>query len=539
MNRERILPVIGFALLFACFGIALTQVFKRQRSANNPDEVVIRIAHWQLESGIRDAIDTLARDYERLNPGVRIEQNPIPERIYPSWFKTQLVGGTAPDLIQVGKGSDDETLARFFSPLTEHVEKPNPYNAGTPLAGMPWRDTFVDGLASGESYKPNLLEYYGVPLSMVTIRMYYNVTEWKRILGDTPPPADYDAFVSICERVQAHAQKTGMTIFPIAGSNYGTPWFASQLIGSQTQRLAQRLDDNLLLRPHPTTNALQFLVGRWNLDEPEFINGLVLSRQIGRFAQPGFIQAARDDATFYFVQGRALMIVTGSWDAPSFRSLAPFEVGAFQLPMPSPDHPRFGVGVLGPVSESETPTGASFGLTRASPHPERALDFLHFLSSLEGNGTFSRVSNWLPAVIDVDLPPLVKPFAPVVDGYVNGIGIDVGGGANVSRIVNANLNALFDANADIGKLQDILRTQLPRAVRQDVRRSHKQIGLNTARLDTLLAAQVILNARKHVASEHRRKQSELLEAQTMQELARAWIHHELETLPDTPVPIGD
>src|SRR5690606_22806955 len=91
--------------------------------------------------------------------------------------------------------------------------------------------------------------------------------------------------------------------------------------------------------------------------------------QIGRFAQPGFIQADRDDASFYFVQGRALMIVTGSWDAPTFRTLAPFELSALQLPLPSPDHPRSGAGVLRPTSGAETPTGTTFGLPQASRPP--------------------------------------------------------------------------------------------------------------------------------------------------------------------------
>ena len=531
MKRERLLPLIGFTLLLVCFGIALVRVFNRQRADSNPEAIVIRVAHWQLESGIRDAVDALARDYERLHPGVRIEQNPIPERIYPSWLKTQLVGGAAPDLIQIGKGSDDETLARFFIPLTDQVEEPNPYNTGTSLAGIRWRDTFLDGLAGGESYKPNLLEYYGIPLSIITTRMYYNVTEWKRILGDTPPPTDYDAFIAICERVNAHAARTGEKIYPIAGSNYGTPWFASALIGSQTQRLGQRLDDTLVLRPVPLENATQFLNKEWTLDEPEFLNGLTLARQIGRYAQPGFIQANRDDATFYFVQGRALMIVTGSWDAPSFRALAPFELSAFRLPMPLPDHPRYGAGVLGNTSEAETPTGTTFGLTRASRHREQALDFLHFITSQKGNRTFSEVSSWLPSVADIELPPLVQPFAPVIDGYVNGIGLDVGGGANVSRIVTSNLGALFDANTDITRLRDLLSAELPGAVRADLVRTNRQFVINSSRQDTLLAAQVILRGKHPEAAEHRRKQSELLEAQTMQELRRAWIAHELEAAP--------
>lgn len=531
MKREKYLPFIGLALLLACFSVALFRVFGRHREATNPDEIVIRIAHWQLESGIRDAIDALARDYEHRNPGVRIEQIPIPERIYPSWLKTQLVGGTAPDLIQIGKGSDDETLARFFVPLSEQAEAINPHNAGTPLAETRWRDTFVDGLAGGDSYKPNLLEYYGFPLSMFTVRMYYNVTEWRRILGDTPPPADYDAFVSICERIRRHAAESGKKIVPIAGSNYGTPWFASSLIGSQTQRLARRLDDTLTLKPHATETAIQLLTGRWSLDDPDFVNGLALAREIGRFAQPGFLQANRDDAAFRFVNGRALMIVTGSWDAPSFRALAPFEVSAFRLPMPTPDHPRFGAGVLGDLSEADTATATAFGLTRASRHPAQAIDFLQFLTSVEGNAMFSRVSSWLPSVVDIELPPLVKPFEPVLDGYVPGFGMEVGGGADVRRIVDSNLGALFDANADLEKIRHILRTNLPAAVRSDLERTLRQMTLNTTRQDTLLAAQIVLGLQRPESAEHRRKQSELLEAQTLQELRRAWVVHELGAAP--------
>lgn len=531
MNRDRILPLFGLVLLLVCFGLALARIIGRERAEADPDQVVIRLAHWQLESGIRDAIDTLARDYERLHPGVTIQQNPIPERIYPSWLKTQLVGGTAPDLIQIGKGSDDETLARFFAPLTAELDLANPYNTATPLAATPWRETFVDGLAGGDSYKPNLLEYYGVPLSMFTVRMYYNVTAWRRILGDTPPPADYDAFVDLCERVREHARATGETMLPIAGSSYGTPWFTSALIGGQTQRLARSLDDALVLRPMGTDNALQFLAGRWRLDDPDFVNGLELARQVGRYAQPGFLQATRDDASFYFMQGRALMIVTGSWDAPSFRALAPFELGVFRLPMPLADHPRYGAGIIGPVSEADTPSGATFGLTRSSRHPERALDFLRFVTSQTGNAEFSRVSSWLPSVVGIELQPLVQPFAPATHGYVNGLGLDVGGGADVRRILDAHLGALFDANTDLSRFQETLRTQLPAAVRSDLLRTCAQFLANTGRQDTLVVAQTMLRAASPDSADLLRKQSELFEAQTMQELRRAATLRDLAAIP--------
>lgn len=530
-NRKLILPLCGAALGVLCFAAALWQVFRPAGAADRSDKTLIRVAHWQLESGLRDAFDVIARDYERLHPDVKIEQIAIPERIYPSWLRTQLVGGTAPDLIQIGKGSDDEILARYFNPLSPYIKSANPYNEGTPLADIPWRDTFIDGMTGSVTYQPNLLDYYGIPLATITTRIYYNVTAWRRILGDTPPPTHYDEFVAACERILQHAATTGENVIPLAGSNYGTPWFASSLVGSQTQRLAQELDDSLVLQPISIETALQYLSGRWSLEDPAFANGLRLAQQIGRYAQPGFLQANRDDASFYFVQGRALMIVTGSWDAPSFRSLAPFEMSAFVMPLPQPSHPQYGAGVIGPVSEAASPMGTSFGLTKTSRHPEVAMDFLRYITSFDGNAKFSAVSLWLPSVAEIPAPEPIKPFEPQLDGYVNGFGLAIGNGPDVRRVVESNLGTLFDPRADIDKLQDTMAAKLPDALRSDLTRTVRSFLANSNRQDTLVAAQSVLASRHPQNPDFARKRHELLEAQTLQELRAAWIEHELAQSP--------
>src|SRR5207253_9887425 len=128
---------------------------------NNPRQITIRFAHWQLENGPRDAFEKIAAEYSKLHPGISVEQLPIPERIYPNWFITQLVGGMAPDLIQIGKGSNDERLTRFFTPLSDLASSPNPYNKGTDLEGVPMRETLFDGMEGG--FVQNLIEFYAVP----------------------------------------------------------------------------------------------------------------------------------------------------------------------------------------------------------------------------------------------------------------------------------------------------------------------------------------------------------------------------------------
>lgn len=112
--------------------------------------------------------------------------------------------------------------------------------------------------------------------------------------------------------------------------------------------------------------------------------------EVGRFMPAGFMQMAREDAMFYFAQGRALLMVSGSWDAESIRLQTTFPVGVIDLPAPLPDDPRFSEFTLGRPSEGTTFGAAAFGLVRLSRHPEVAIDFLRFLTSAESNRELAR-----------------------------------------------------------------------------------------------------------------------------------------------------
>lgn len=532
MKKESITNAIGLLLLVGVFGFAAVQVLSRHRATDTDGTVVIRFAHWQLESGLRDSLDGLARDYEALHPGVRIEQLAVPSRTYPQWLKTQLIGGTAPDVLQLSRTLDDEAIARFFLPVTREVEQPNPYNAGTDLADAPWRQTFVDGLIGAMSYRPNLLEYYGVPLSMFTVRMYYNRDLWRKLLGDTPPPADFDAFIALCARIHAHPSAGGNRIIPIAGSQDNAPLLIGNLVASQTQRLARQINLNHTLAVSSADIGLGYLRGDWSVDSPAFADALSIAREVGLSMQPGYEQLGRDDATFYFVQGRALMITTGSWDSPSFRAQAPFEIGVFDVPLPARDHPRYGQNVLGPPSEAATPAGMAFAITRQSPHAAAALDFLHFITSKQGNGRLSQNSGWLPSVINVEPPAEVRPFLPRLDGYVAGFNFTLGGlGASSAQIMGNNMYRLVQPGGSTTDFQNALRSDLARGIREDLQRDARNNLRNLARQDVILAGRLALVRQNPADPALARRVGELTEAQNQQESQQAWIEHELARLP--------
>ncbi len=67
---------------------------------------------------------------------MKVEQVLVPERVYRQWVRSNLTGGTGPDLIEYGVWLDGLTdiPARYFEPITDEMMKPNPWrNRGTAL----------------------------------------------------------------------------------------------------------------------------------------------------------------------------------------------------------------------------------------------------------------------------------------------------------------------------------------------------------------------------------------------------------------------
>ncbi len=487
---ERILNTIGISLLALCFVISLSRIAMLrfgERTEAGDKVIEIRLAHWQLEGGVRTAIDKMAEEYMKLHPGVRITQIPIPERIYRNWLITQLVGGTAPDIIQIGIGITDERLARFFVPLTDLAQKPNPYNKGTDLEDTPLRDTFVDGMLGG--FNQNLLEYYGVPISGHSIRMFINEDLLEEITGSRDLPLTYEDLIALTKQVDDFSQKHGRPIIPIAGSRYNSPLMMTTLFISQTQKKMRELGPpgTLLEVPARTTEAL--VDGDWGLDSPEVLSGLGLMREVAAEMQPGFMQVTRDDASFYFVQGRALMIVTGSWDATSISQQANFPFAATRIPLPSRQHPRFGGNVLGMFSEAGLTAGMAFGLTRDSEHPEVATDFLQFLASRETNQLFTNTSKWLPAVLGVEPDAQARPFMMESQGYTPGFPlVNAGARADTSRLVANNFHLLVGPTGSVEQFVAAIRENFIPFVLVDLTREQREILQAIQRMDVQLAA---------------------------------------------------
>lgn len=522
MNRERLFALFGFMLLAGVFFAASYNIWKRSDRESNPDKIVLRLAHWQLEPPVRAAFEKIAALYMEEHPDVAIEIIAVPERTYAQWYMTRLIGGFAPDLIEVRSNADSALISRYFTPLTEAIERPNPYNADTALAETPWRNTFIDGLANDQAYHPQLLDYYAVPVSQFTNRIIYNRTLWREILGDTPYPKTYDELTALCVRFSEEARRQGRDVAPFLASKYHANAVYHRLFASQTQKFTEQVHGTPLHQYTTVELGVDYLRGVWSFDTPEFVSGLSMMRDVSAHFQSGFEQLSREDGGFRFLQGTALMIYTGSWDHGSFASQAQFELGVFELPIPEAGAKRFGEFVAGDPSEGDVATSAVFSLARQSKHPAQALDFLQFLTSERGNRVFAQASGWLPAIVGVEPGDDIKPFYPQIKGVRNGVNINTFGQNNAGRVTENGRHKLLGPQGSVDAYRDYLNKSLGAAFRDDLVRLHTQQRKVIQRQDSVATAFAQLS-RGDDTGRLLTKLRETEESQTSMESLSAWI----------------
>lgn len=513
---------IGLALLAAVFVLSAARQLTRVRRESAPGTVVLRLAHAQLEPGMREAFDSVARDYQAIHPEVIVEQIAIPRRVWEAWMQTQLVGGTAPDLLQLVH-NDPNPILRHFRPVNEAMAEPNPYNAGTELEAVPWRDTFIGPLLEPPTYWPWYLNTYGVPTTVFTPRLYYNRRLLQEITGSAEPPRTYDEFVALCQQVRAWSQATGREAHPIAGARPVPPndQLFMRLLRNQAQTLTPVVDRTRSLGGGTATGDLRGIArdaafdGIWSLRSPEIQSGFALVREVGRFFQPGFLQATRDESMFLFLQERALMIMSGSWEYQAIAGQAGFPIGAFRLPEPEAGHPRFGRFVLGPTSEAGTSMRGAFAVTKQSRHPEIAIDFLQFLTSKAAHAKFARQSGWLPVVRGVEPIDALKPFYPALEGYPEGFFWAVG--VETIRLWENHVHLLFSGSDGVERLTAELEPRFAAAlVVDEIKETRESVNI-IANYDARATADFALRRAGAEPLFTDAKRSELFEAQAYQE----------------------
>ncbi|MEO6875806.1 MAG: extracellular solute-binding protein [Opitutaceae bacterium] len=513
-----------FRLMMAVFGLgylaALGWVFTRSTPLISGRPITIRFTHWQIEKGPPEGFDAVIKRYEELNPRVKVEQLTVPGPVYRQWVRTNLTGGTGSDLIEFAywlQGMNDVPV-RYFEPLTRYMEKPNPYDRGTPMEKVPWRLTFDDGLYTMLAQSPEIGQIYGATLTQGSMRLFCNVNLLAKITGrPAVAPTTFEDFRRLSTQVAEYSRRTGHVVHPLAGSFSNAQWLAEFVMVGTLTGMNLELDREGYLQRWPWQSQTDYLLGRWNYHRPEVKAALAMVREFTQQMRPGFSQLSRDDAIQEFVRGDALFIYSGTYDATSLKQLAPFPVEAMRLPQPTKADPVVGPYVLGPYQDGSLGTSFEVYVNKDSPHKAEALDFLYFLTSVEGGQLFMDHSGWLSSIRGVKVPKEMEVYRGTTEGLSAGSQY-VGVGANSTMKFWQHLDLLVGAQGSVDKFVDALEPTMLKDITADLRveiRTNLQVSRAA---DSEIMAMSALNRLRAPEAERTARQQAMASNQTLTEI---------------------
>ncbi|MCC6415205.1 MAG: extracellular solute-binding protein [Opitutaceae bacterium] len=519
MKKARLPKGFGLALLAAAYGVSLWWVFTRAPAPGGQRPVTSRIAQWQIESGPPAGIAAVIKRYEELNPQVKVEQLMIPGAVYKQWLRTNLAGGTATDILEWGAwlAGQKDLPARYFEPLTAELAQPNPYNAGTSQDGIAWERTFHDNLIGPRRDSPDPGQIYAVTITEVSMRLFCNVELYRKIVGGEPVFENYDQFRQALKLIRDYARRAQKPIHGLAGSRDNGLWLTQSVWGAPLLALNHSFDDAGYLYLYNRQVLAAYLEGRWNFEQPNVLAGLKLVRELSLSMKPGYLQLRRDDAMLEFFSGNAVFLFTGTWDATTIRRTAPFEIEIMRLPAVLRDDPEVGAYVRGPGGEGMGETAMAMYLNNASPHKKEAVDFLRFLTSVEGNQIFSEHSLWLPAVNGAKIPEPIRNFRSYRQGYALGQAPYDLIGSEVSMQWDQNYHLLSGENGSVEKFAEQLDRVMPTAIRTDLENEARNTLILVKPQDAQIVARARLAQDAPDGGRHRARQREMEMGQTMSE----------------------
>jgi ABC-type glycerol-3-phosphate transport system substrate-binding protein len=296
-------------------------------------------------------------DFQKTNPGVEIEWLDKKGPDFPAFYQTQLVAGTAPDIVDLQGAIWVEWAANgALLDLTPYVTKePDFLKLYNP-----------DYMSSYVYDKKN----YVIPFYVAKTLLYYNKLMFKEA-GLSAPPKTFDELINFSQAM-AKGEKTGFLTL-----NFD--WLYWPLL---------KMNGVELLTPDfkkPAFNTPEAIAAVEKLAKATEAGGINKVAWTGRWVEPngafasgnvGMLQA--HSAAYFFVKGQ------GRWVNPD-------TLGAVQAP-----------------GNWSTPTNHGFAISKSSKNPELAFAMIKHLTSTKWATRFSEARRVLTANIEADKAGLAK-----------------------------------------------------------------------------------------------------------------------------------
>lgn len=319
---------------------------------------VVRLEFWALgREG--EEVRALIPEFERRNPGIRVEVQQIPWTAAHEKLLTAYAGDATPDLAQIGNTWIPEFVALdALAPLGGHVRRSSAIEPGDYFPGI-WETNRVEGVV------------FGIPWYVDTRVLFYR-KDLLESVGYPDPPESWEGWLEALRRIKRRAGEDRYAILlPL------DEWAQPVILGLQAGAPLLRED------------------GRYgNFRDPRFREAFAFYVRLFREGLAPPVSAAQLGNLYQdFARGYFAAVLSGPWNLGEFRSRLPAELqddwGTAPLPAFEGEGP--GVSLAG---------GASLAIFRASERQEAAWKLIEYLSAPERQLRFYELTGNLPPRTD-------------------------------------------------------------------------------------------------------------------------------------------
>ncbi|GJM44116.1 MAG: sugar ABC transporter substrate-binding protein [Gemmatimonadota bacterium] len=356
MNRKPLRARFHRAALRGMLGATAIVCLLAACSRTRDEGTVLRFWAMGREG---EVVEELVRDFERENPDIRVDVQQIPWSAAHEKLLTAHVGGSTPDVAQLGNTWLGEfAMLRALEPLRERLAASDHLDSTSYFPGI-WDTNSIDGIL------------YGVPWYVDTRVLFYR-TDILAEAGYTSMPTTWKEWR---EALVAVKRVVGPDRFAILlpVNEWSAPVAFALQAGSP------------ILSENATRGAFSENAFRRAMD-------FYLDLYTSALAPPA---RNNDIANLYqdFASGYFSMYITGPWNLGEFRRRIPenLQDAWGTAPLPGPDSHASGLSLAG---------GSSLVLFRKSPNKEAGWRLLEFLSQPDQQARFYRLTGDLPARIE-------------------------------------------------------------------------------------------------------------------------------------------
>lgn len=300
------------------------------------EKVTLTLGSWRVDDV--EQVHRLLDAFHEVHPNIEIRFNPTNPPDYNAVLRTQLTGGTGPDLMYVRsfKVGQDLFAEGYLEPVSNLPNLQENYSQGSLDA---WS---LDGVA------------FAVPFMAVSHGIYYNVDLFAE--HGLEIPQTWEELLEVAETLQ------NLGIIPFSNGSKDE-WDMNEIVFM-----------NLLPNFIGGREArLEYETGQIPFNDDKMVAAFSALQDIAPYLPAGQEGVSYYDAQQLFLLGRAAMFFGGSWDVAFFVSVEPdFEWGIFATPAPK-----------GRPTVVTFHPDAGVGMNSISKHKEEGRIFLEWLTTVE------------------------------------------------------------------------------------------------------------------------------------------------------------